>query len=191
VRYVDFMDNFLAQSETCHTADNFGVALTAAEYAGGSGRDLMLGVALAYTVQSRFVDHANFMSRGFDHTAQLAFSLGAAAGPANRSGRGDQGCRAFARKHPGQGPDETARSSQGQLRDQVMPSSVIDSVIFRDIFGNPGNARRLVGREPDAARKLDIGIFGADPQAGRGRSEEATILREFIRNIHVVCGLIF
>ena len=80
VRYVDFMDNFLAQSETCHTADNFGVALTAAEYAGGSGRDLMLGVALAYTVQSRFVDHANFMRRGFDHTAQLAFSLGAAAG---------------------------------------------------------------------------------------------------------------
>src|SRR6476661_1844931 len=29
VRYVDFMDNFLAATETCHTADNFGVALTA------------------------------------------------------------------------------------------------------------------------------------------------------------------
>jgi len=36
VRYVDFMDNFLAPTETCHTADNFGVALTAAELAGGS-----------------------------------------------------------------------------------------------------------------------------------------------------------
>ena len=80
VRYVDFMDNFLAPTETCHTADNFGVALTIAEYVGGSGRDLMLGVALAYTVQSRFVDHANFMTRGFDHTAQLAFSHNAAAG---------------------------------------------------------------------------------------------------------------
>jgi 2-methylcitrate dehydratase len=80
VRYVDFMDNFLAQNETCHTADNFGVALTIANYAGGSGRDLMLGVALGYTVQSRFVDHANFMTRGFDHTAQLAFSHNAAAG---------------------------------------------------------------------------------------------------------------
>ena len=80
VRYVDFMDNFLAPTETCHTADNFGVALTIAEYASGSGRDLMLGVALAYTVQSRFVDHANFMTRGFDHTAELAFSLNAAAG---------------------------------------------------------------------------------------------------------------
>src|ERR1700723_1032258 len=80
VRYVDFMDNFLAPTETCHTADNFGVALTIAEYVGGSGRDLMLAVALAYTVQSRFVDHANFMTRGFDHTTQLAFSLNAAAG---------------------------------------------------------------------------------------------------------------
>jgi 2-methylcitrate dehydratase len=80
VRYVDFMDNFLAQTETCHTADNFGVALTIADYVGGSGRDLMLGVALGYTVQSRFVDHANFMTRGLDHTSQLAFSLNAAAG---------------------------------------------------------------------------------------------------------------
>ena len=80
VRYVDFMDNFLAQTETCHTADNFGVALTIAEYVGGSGKDLMLGVALGYTVQSRFVDHADFMTSGFDHTSQLAFSLNAAAG---------------------------------------------------------------------------------------------------------------
>src|SRR6202047_3348542 len=80
VRYVDFMDNFLAPTETCHTADNFGVALTISEYAGGSGRDLMLGVALAYTVQSRFVDHANFMTRGFDHTTQLAFAHNAAGG---------------------------------------------------------------------------------------------------------------
>jgi len=80
VRYVDFMDNFLAQSETCHTADNFGVALTIADYVGASGRDLMLGVALGYTVQSRFVDHANFMTRGFDHTTQLAFSHNAMGG---------------------------------------------------------------------------------------------------------------
>src|ERR1700756_1316570 len=80
VRYVDFMDNILAQTETAHTADNFGVALTIADYVGGSGRDLMLAVALGYTVQSRFVDHANFMTRGLDHTAQLAFSHNAAAG---------------------------------------------------------------------------------------------------------------
>jgi 2-methylcitrate dehydratase len=80
VRYVDFMDNFLAPTETCHTADNFGVALTAAELAGGSGPDLMLGVAIGYTVQSRLVDHGDFMTSGLDHTAQLAFSHNAAAG---------------------------------------------------------------------------------------------------------------
>src|ERR1700720_3659837 len=80
VRYVDFMDNFLVPTETCHTADNFGVALTITDYVGSSGRDLMLGVALGYTVQSRFVDHATFMGSGFDHTAQLAFSLNAAGG---------------------------------------------------------------------------------------------------------------
>jgi 2-methylcitrate dehydratase len=80
VRYVDFMDNFLARTETCHTADNFGVALTIADYVGGSGQDLMLGVALGYTVQSRLVDQANFMTSGFDHTTQLAFSHNAAAG---------------------------------------------------------------------------------------------------------------
>src|SRR6202041_1200680 len=80
VRYLDFMDNFLAPTETCHTADNFGVALTITDYVGGSGRDLMLGVALGYTVQSRLVDQANFMSSGFDHTSQLAFSHNATAG---------------------------------------------------------------------------------------------------------------
>jgi 2-methylcitrate dehydratase len=80
VRYVDFMDNFLAPTETCHTADNFGVALTIADYSGLGGRDLMIGVALGYTVQSRFVDHANFMTSGFDHTTQLAFSHNACAG---------------------------------------------------------------------------------------------------------------
>src|SRR6201998_289796 len=80
VRYVDFMDNFLARTETCHTADNFGVALTIADYVGASGRELLLGVALGYTVQSRLVDQANFMTSGFDHTTQLAFSLNAAAG---------------------------------------------------------------------------------------------------------------
>ena len=31
VRYVDFMDNFLAPTETCHTADNFGTALAIAD----------------------------------------------------------------------------------------------------------------------------------------------------------------
>lgn len=80
VRYVDAMDNILAPTETAHTADNFGGVLTAAAIAGSSGKDLMLGVAIGWSVQSLLVEHGNFMSRGLDHTAQLAFSVPAAAG---------------------------------------------------------------------------------------------------------------
>jgi 2-methylcitrate dehydratase PrpD len=40
----------------------------------------MLRTAVGYTVQSRFVDHANLMTSGFDHTTQLALSHNAAAG---------------------------------------------------------------------------------------------------------------
>jgi 2-methylcitrate dehydratase len=36
--------------------------------------------AIGYTVQSRLVDHGDFMTSGLDHTAQLAFSHNAAAG---------------------------------------------------------------------------------------------------------------
>ncbi|WP_392561471.1 MmgE/PrpD family protein [Orbus sturtevantii] len=80
VRYVDAMDNILAPTETAHTADNFGGVLTAAAIAGSSGKDLMLGVAIGWSVQTLLVQHGNFMSRGLDHTAQLAFSVPAAAG---------------------------------------------------------------------------------------------------------------
>ena len=124
VRYVDFMDNFLAPTETCHTADNFGGVLTAAEYAGASGRDLMLGVALAYTVQSRFTDHANFMTRGFDVTAHLAFSVPAAAGrllgmseaqiaARHRDGRLQ---RRLLRQHQGQAAVAVERTRLGPVR---------------------------------------------------------------------------
>jgi len=80
VRYVDAMDNILAPTETAHTADNFGGVWTAAVATGASGKDLMLGVALGWSIQSLLVEQGNFMSRGFDHTTQLAFSVPAAAG---------------------------------------------------------------------------------------------------------------
>lgn len=81
VRYVDFMDNFLAAKETCHTADNFGAVLSVAAHAGASGKEFLTALAVGYTAQSRFVDHGTFMERGLDHTAQLGFSIGAAIGP--------------------------------------------------------------------------------------------------------------
>lgn len=80
VRYVDAMDNILAPTETAHTADNFGGILTAADLADASGKELMIGVALGWTIQTLLVQKGNFMTKGFDHTAQLAFSIPAAAG---------------------------------------------------------------------------------------------------------------
>jgi len=53
VRYLDFNDTYLAPGETCHPSDNLGAVLAAAEYAGRSGRDLMVALAVAYQVQGR------------------------------------------------------------------------------------------------------------------------------------------
>ncbi|MDM8214026.1 MmgE/PrpD family protein [Enterococcus hirae] len=80
VRYVDIMDNIMAPTETAHTADNFGGVLTAAQIADASGKDLMLAVAVSWSIQSLLVEKANFMTKGFDHTTQLAYSVPAAAG---------------------------------------------------------------------------------------------------------------
>ena len=76
-RYLDFMDNYLGESETCHPCDNFAPVLAAVEYAGGSGKDLMTALALAYQVQCRMTGAAPIMQRGFDHTTQLSFSVAA------------------------------------------------------------------------------------------------------------------
>ncbi len=83
-RYLDFMDNYLGLSETCHPCDNFGSVLAATEYAGGSGNDLLTALAVAYQVQCRLTGAAPIMQKGFDHTTQLSFSI--AAGVANALG---------------------------------------------------------------------------------------------------------
>lgn len=80
VRYLDFMDNFLAPKETCHTADNFGAVLTTAAHVDATGEQFVTALAVSYTAQSRYVDHGTFMERGLDHTAQLGFSICAATG---------------------------------------------------------------------------------------------------------------
>lgn len=78
VRYLDFNDSYLAKGETCHPSDNLGAVLAASEYAGGSGKDLLTALAVAYQVQCRLSDVAPVRNKGFDHTTQGAY--GAAAG---------------------------------------------------------------------------------------------------------------
>ena len=82
VRYLDFMDNFMATGETCHPSDNFAGVLAAAEYANAHGRDFLTSLAVAYQVQCRLVELAPITEQGFDHTTQLAYSVAAGAGRA-------------------------------------------------------------------------------------------------------------
>jgi 2-methylcitrate dehydratase len=58
VRYLDYNDSFLAPKETCHPSDNIGAVLAAAEYAGGTGRELLVALAVAYAVQCRLSEVA-------------------------------------------------------------------------------------------------------------------------------------
>jgi 2-methylcitrate dehydratase len=77
VRYLDFMDSYLAKGETCHPSDNLSAVLAAAEYADASGERLLTALAVAYQVHARLSDEAPVRIRGFDHTTQGAYAVGA------------------------------------------------------------------------------------------------------------------
>jgi 2-methylcitrate dehydratase len=77
VRYLDFMDSYLAKGETCHPSDNLAPVLAAADYADASGKDFLTALAVAYQVHARLSDEAPVRERGFDHTAQGAYAVGA------------------------------------------------------------------------------------------------------------------
>ncbi len=88
VRYLDFNDSYLATGETCHPSDNLGAMLAAAEYANGSGRELMTALAVAYQVQCRLSDVAPVRAKGFDHTTQGAYAIAAGVSKALRLDEG-------------------------------------------------------------------------------------------------------
>lgn len=77
VRYLDFMDSYLAKGETCHPSDNLAPVLAAAEYADADGKRLLTALAVAYQVHARLSDEAPVRARGFDHTTQGAYAVGA------------------------------------------------------------------------------------------------------------------
>ena len=84
VRYLDFMDSYLAKGETCHPSDNLAPVLAAAEYANASGEEFLAALAVAYQVHARLSDEAPVRSRGFDHTTQGAYAVGAGVAKALR-----------------------------------------------------------------------------------------------------------
>ncbi|MCU1338203.1 MAG: MmgE/PrpD family protein [Bryobacterales bacterium] len=80
VRYVDLLDSYMAPGGLCLPSDNFGTVLAAAEHAGASGEEFMLGLAIAYEIQCRFSAAVPVMAKGFNHATQLAISAAASAG---------------------------------------------------------------------------------------------------------------
>ena len=79
VRYLDFMDNTASAGEVCHPSDNLAAVLAAAEYANRSGQDFLLGLAIAYQVQTRLMEALPTMRAGLNYTTPLAYSVAAGA----------------------------------------------------------------------------------------------------------------
>ena len=84
VRYLDFMDNFLAPKQTCHPCDTFAAVLAAAEVSDLSGRDFLTCLAVAYQVFCRLVWEVPVQEAGFAHTVQLAYGVAAGTAKALR-----------------------------------------------------------------------------------------------------------
>jgi 2-methylcitrate dehydratase len=78
VRYLDFNDTYLSK-EPAHPSDNIPAALAVAETVGGSGRELITAIVLAYEIQCRLCDAASLRARGWDHVTYGAFSTALAA----------------------------------------------------------------------------------------------------------------
>jgi 2-methylcitrate dehydratase len=88
IRYVDFMDSYLARGGLCHPSDNTGAVLAAGEHADLSGKDFLTALAVAYQVEAQLTASVPFMACGFDLTTQLSYSL--AAGLSKALGLDDQ-----------------------------------------------------------------------------------------------------
>ncbi|WP_440008406.1 MmgE/PrpD family protein [Halomicrococcus sp. SG-WS-1] len=79
VRYLDYMDSFLAPGETPHPSDNVAAAVACGEYADRSGAELLAGLAVAYEVQGELAWNAPVRDRGFDHVTHTVISAATGA----------------------------------------------------------------------------------------------------------------
>ncbi len=79
VRYLDYMDSFLAPGETPHPSDNIAAAIVCGEYADGTGKDLITAIAVAYEIQAELAWNAPVRARGWDHVTHTVISATAGA----------------------------------------------------------------------------------------------------------------
>ena len=82
VRYLDFMDSFLAPGETPHPSDNVAGVLAVAEDRELSGAELLASIGVAYEVQGELAWNAPVRDRGWDHVTHTVISAAVSAGHA-------------------------------------------------------------------------------------------------------------
>lgn len=84
IRYLDFSDDYFGGAGTIgpHPSDNVGSVLAAAEHGHGSGRDVLLGMVVAYEVVGQVVDHLTLPPgrRHWDYTTLHAMGSSVSAG---------------------------------------------------------------------------------------------------------------
>jgi 2-methylcitrate dehydratase len=80
VRYLDYMDSFLAPGGTPHPSDNIAGIVACGEYADASGKDLITAVGAAYEVQAELAWNAPVRDRGWDHVTHTVVSAATGAG---------------------------------------------------------------------------------------------------------------
>jgi 2-methylcitrate dehydratase len=67
IRFLDYNDGYTSTGESGHPSDSIAAALTAAEIAGRTGKDLIAATVLAYEVFCRICDQADLKPLGWDH----------------------------------------------------------------------------------------------------------------------------
>ncbi len=79
IRYLDFSDGYISAGSG-HPSDTIAPVLAAAEIAGSSGRDLILGTVLSYEIFCKIMDVFPLYDLGIDSATIAALAGGIAAG---------------------------------------------------------------------------------------------------------------
>lgn len=80
VRYLDYMDSYLAPGETPHPSDNIAAVLACGELVDASGEEVLTGVGVAYEVQGELGYNAPVRDKGWDHVTHTVVSAACGAG---------------------------------------------------------------------------------------------------------------
>lgn len=80
VRYLDYMDSFLAPGETPHPSDTIASVIACGAVVDASGRDLIEAIGVAYEVQGELAWNAPVRDKGWDHVTHTVIAAAAGAG---------------------------------------------------------------------------------------------------------------